>query len=156
MTRKDHQLLKKFIKLKPPAFHGIENEDAFEFILDCYERFLKLGIVQQFLVHFVTFQLREVAKRQWSDHMACRSSIFPPLTQAQFINKYLPHTLKDHKKGEFLDIEQGNMCVVAYEAKFHALFHYATNTKKDRRHLYVKYLNIYLQVPNVHMTLKQL
>ena len=35
--------------------------------------------------------------------------------------KYVPWTLRDCKKDEFMALEQGGMSVAAYEAKFHVL-----------------------------------
>lgn len=43
-----------------------------------------------------------------------------------FVEKYVPHTLRDGKKDEFLALEQDNMSVATYVAKFHALSIYAT------------------------------
>jgi len=60
----------------------------------------------------------------------CRSSILPSLTGTQFhalfLEKYVPRTLRDCKKDEFMAFEQGGLSVAAYEAKFHSLSRYAT------------------------------
>ena len=38
-----------------------------------------------------------------------------------FIEKFIPRTLRDRRRDDFLRIEQGRMSVSAYEAKFRAL-----------------------------------
>lgn len=47
----------------------------------------------------------------------------------------MSRTLKDHKKDEFMGLEQGGMFVSSYEAKFYVFSRYATQlvTTKDER-----------------------
>ncbi|WMV14469.1 hypothetical protein MTR67_007854 [Solanum verrucosum] len=74
---------------------------------------------------------------------------------ALFLEKYVPRTLRDRKKDEFMALEQGGMSVAAYEAKFHDLSRYDTQlvtTEKERIRLFIKGLNSELQVLFVHMT----
>lgn len=51
-------------------------------------------------------------------------------------------------------IEQGNMTIVAYEAKFYALYRYPTRlvtTMEEKIQLFVKDLNYELQILFFHM-----
>ena len=43
-----------------------------------------------------------------------------------FMEQYIPRTLRDRKRDEFLSLEQGRMSITAYEAKFCALSRYDT------------------------------
>ena len=55
MTSDQHELFTMFLKLKPPVFKGVESEDAYDFLVDCYELLHKMGIVEWFGVEFVTY-----------------------------------------------------------------------------------------------------
>ncbi|WMV59253.1 hypothetical protein MTR67_052638 [Solanum verrucosum] len=83
---------------------------------------------------------------------APRSLNLPLLSWTQFhalfLEKYVPQTLRDCKKDEFMDLEQGGITVAAYEAKFRALSRYATQlvtTKEEMIRLFVRGLDFELQ-----------
>ena len=61
MTNDQHELFSKFLKLKP-VFKGAESEDAYDFLVDCHELLHKMGIVEWFVVEFVTYQFQGNAK----------------------------------------------------------------------------------------------
>ena len=66
-----------------------------------------------------------------------------------FMEKYIPRTLRDRKRDEFLSLEQGRMSVNAYEAKFRALSRYVTQlcfSPQERIHHFVKGLRSELQI----------
>ena len=66
-----------------------------------------------------------------------------------FMEKYIPRTLRDRKRDEFLSLEQGRMSVTAYEAKFRALSRYATQlcfSPQERIHRFVKGLRSELRI----------
>ena len=66
----------------------------------------------------------------WRSYVECQPTQAPTMTWASFssllMEKYLPQTLRDRRRDEFLSLEQGRMSVTAYEAKFRALSRYAT------------------------------
>ena len=130
MTSDQHELFSKFLKLKSPVFKGAESEDAYDFLVDCHELLHKMGIVERFGVEFVTYQFQGNAKMWWRSYVECQPAQSPPMTWESFsilfMEKYIPRTLRDRKRDEFLSLEQGWITVTAYEAKFCALSSYAT------------------------------
>ena len=130
MTSDQHELFSKFLKLKPAVFKGAESEDAYDFLVDCHEMLHKIDIVERFGVEFVTYQFQGNAKMWWRSYVECQPAQAPPITWASFsslfMEKYIPRTLRDRRRDEFLSLEQGRMSVTAYEAKFRALSRYVT------------------------------
>ena len=125
MTSYQHELFTKILKLKPPVFKGAESEDAYDFLVDCHELLHKMDIVERFGVEFVTNQFQGNAKMWWRSYVECQPAQTPPMTWASFsslfMEKYIPQTLRDRRRDEFLSLEQGRMSVTAYEAKYCAL-----------------------------------
>ena len=65
------------------------------------------------------------------------------------MEKYIPRTLRDRKRDEFLSLEQGRMSVTAYEARFRALSKYATQlcfSPPERIRRFVKGLRSELRI----------
>ena len=89
----------------------------------------------------------------WRSHVECQPTKTPPMTWASFsslfMEKYIPRTLRDRRRDEFLSLEQGKMSVTAYEAKFRALSRYATQlcfSPQERIRRFVKGLRSDLQI----------
>ena len=117
-----------------------------------------MSIVERFGVEFVTYQFQGNAKMWWRSHVECQPTEAPPMTCASFCNffleKYIPRTLRDRKRDEFLSLEQGRMSFTAYEAKFCALSRYATQlwfSPQERIRHFVKGLRSDLQIPALHV-----
>ena len=74
-----------------------------------------------------------------------------------FMEKYIPGTLRDRKRDEFLSLEQGRMSVTAYEAKFRALSRYATQlcfSPQERIRHFVKGLRSELRISALQVAAK--
>ena len=153
MTSDQQELYSMFLKLKPPVFKGAESEDAYDFLVDIHELLHKIGIVERFGVEFVTDQFQGNAKMWWRSHVECQPAQAPPMTWASFsslfMEKYIPRTLRDRRRDEFLSLQQGKMSVTTYEAKFRALSRYATQlcfNPQERIRRFVKGLMSYLRI----------
>ena len=109
--------------------------------------------MERFGVEFLTYQFQGNAKMWWRSYVECQPAQTPPMTWASFsslfMEKYIPQTLRDRKRDEFLSLEQGRMSVTAYEAKFRTLSRYATQlcfSPQERIRRFVKGLRSDLQI----------
>ena len=89
----------------------------------------------------------------------CKPAQAPPMTWASFsslfMEKYIPQTLRDKMRDEFLSLEQGRMSVTTYEAKFRALSRYVTQlclSQQERIRCFVKGLRSDLQIPALQVS----
>ncbi|XP_069151844.1 uncharacterized protein [Solanum lycopersicum] len=94
----------------------------------------------------------------WRSYVESQPARAPPMTSALlsslFMEKYIPQTLRDKRRDEFLSLQQGRMSVAAYEAKFHALSRYATHLcfgPKERIRRFVKGLRLDLRIPSLEV-----
>ena len=70
------------------------------------------------------------------------------------MEKYIPRTLRDRKRDEFLTLEQGRISVTTYEAKFRALSRYATElcfSPLERIRCFVKVLRSELGISTLQV-----
>ena len=95
----------------------------------------------------------------WRSYVECQPAQAPPMTwvsfSSLFMEKYIPRTLRDKWRDEFLSLDQGRMSVTAYEAKFRALSRYATQlcfSPQERIHCFVKGLRSDLQIPALQVS----
>ena len=87
------------------------------FLVDFHELLHKMDIVERFGVEFVTYQFQADAKMWWRSYVECRPAKAPSMTwesfSSLFMEKYIPRTLRDRKRDEFLSLEQGRMSFTA-------------------------------------------
>ena len=109
MTGDQHELFIKFLKFKTPVFKGVEYKDAYDFLVDSHELLHKIDIVERFGAEFVTYQFQGDAKMWWRSYVECQPAQAPPMTWASFsslfMEKYIPSTLRDRRRDEFLSLE---------------------------------------------------
>ncbi|XP_073121684.1 uncharacterized protein [Henckelia pumila] len=115
---------------KPPSLHGIEDSIACESWLDDIEQlFESIDYTDDRRVRLVIHQLHDVAKNWWIMTMKALENRDTVITcnvfKAEFLKRFFPQSYRKDKGAEFANLQQGNMCIEDYVAKFSTLLRFA-------------------------------
>nr|XP_027186625.1 uncharacterized protein LOC113784598 [Cicer arietinum] len=129
--RKDKELRGKTIPLVKVVWGGATGESAtWEVESQMRDSYPELGVAcpEGQKVHLGTFMLTEEAEHWWDNARQRLENAGTAITWAIFKNmfliKYFPEDIRNRKEMEFVKLEQGNMSVAEYAAKFKELSRY--------------------------------
>ncbi|GAU43227.1 hypothetical protein TSUD_241170 [Trifolium subterraneum] len=125
-TRDGEKRLDRFLKHKPSFFVGGFNPDgAVKWVEEVEIIFDAMECANENKLALGTYVLREEANQWWKNaklRLGDRGVVITwEMFKREFFNKYFPADVKNKKVVEFMKLEQGNMWVVEYAAKFESL-----------------------------------
>ncbi|GAU25208.1 hypothetical protein TSUD_151080 [Trifolium subterraneum] len=125
-ARDGEKRLDRFLKHKPSFFVGGFNPDgAFKWIKEVEIIFDAMDCANENKLALGTYMLREEANQWWKNaklRLGDRGVVITwEMFKREFFNKYFPADVKNKKMVEFMKLEQGNMSVAEYAAKFESL-----------------------------------
>ena len=127
--------VKQFKEMGPPEFFG--NPDPLKaeaWLKQVTKIFEVLRCTEDQKVPFATFMLRGEADHWWESvkrlHPAALEMSWVEF-QEMFNDKYFPESIRHMKEVEFIKLEQNNMTVSQYEAKFAELSRFAPHLAND-------------------------
>ena len=141
----DDVALKGFKKFNPLKFDGEPDEEKAERWIETLEDiYAALKYTEERKVKFAVFQL-EGSVRDWWRIIDQKWDLEGTLRtwenfKSDFKSKFIPILVQEKKEEEFINLKQGNMTMVQYEARFTKLSKYAldivkTEEKRKRRFL---------------------
>ncbi|GAU51985.1 hypothetical protein TSUD_417850, partial [Trifolium subterraneum] len=125
-ARDGEKRLDRFLKHKPSFFVGGFNPDgAVKWVEEVEIIFEAMECANENKLALGTYMLREEANQWWKNAKLRIGNggvvITWEMFQREFFNKYFPADVKNKKVVEFMKLEQGNMSVAEYAAKFESL-----------------------------------
>ncbi|GAU36214.1 hypothetical protein TSUD_363690 [Trifolium subterraneum] len=125
-TRDGEKRLDRFLKHKPSFFVGGFNPDgAVKWVEEVEIIFDAMECANENKLALGTYVLREEANQWWKNaklRLGDRGVVITwEMFKREFFNKYFPTDVKNKKVVEFMKLEQGNMSVAEYAAKFESL-----------------------------------
>ncbi|GAU48777.1 hypothetical protein TSUD_406200 [Trifolium subterraneum] len=125
-ARDGEKRLDRFLKHKPSFFVGGFNPDgAVKWVEEVEIIFDAMECANENKLALGTYVFREEANQWWKNVKLRLGEIGVVITwemfNREFFNKYFPVDVKNKKVVEFMKLEQGNMSVAEYAAKFESL-----------------------------------
>ncbi|GAU48377.1 hypothetical protein TSUD_405390 [Trifolium subterraneum] len=125
-ARDGEKRLDRFLKHKPSFFVGGFNPDgAVKWVEEVEIIFDAMECANENKLALGTYMLREEANQWWKNAKLriCDGGVVITweMFKREFFNKYFPTDVKNKKVVEFMKLEQGNMSVAEYAAKFESL-----------------------------------
>ncbi|GAU50676.1 hypothetical protein TSUD_187600 [Trifolium subterraneum] len=125
-ARDGEKRLDRFLKHKPSFFVGGFNPDgAVKWVEEVEIIFDAMECANENKLALGTYMLREEANQWWKNaklRLGDRGVVITwEMFKREFFNKYFPADVKNKKVVEFMKLEQGNMSVAEYVAKFESL-----------------------------------
>ncbi|GAU42813.1 hypothetical protein TSUD_288410 [Trifolium subterraneum] len=125
-ARDGEKRLDRFLKHKPSFFVGGFNPDgAVKWVEEVDIIFYAMECANENKLALGTYVLREEANQWWKNaklRLGDRGVVITwEMFKRELFNKYFPADVKNKKVVEFMKLEQGNMSVAEYTAKFESL-----------------------------------
>ncbi|XP_058207681.1 uncharacterized protein LOC131320822 [Rhododendron vialii] len=119
--------IEQFQKLKPPTFDGKEDPlVAQSWTLEMEKIFEVMECSEEEKVKLATFMFTDEAYRWWLTIKESEPNMKWDRFKEVFNTMYFPPSVKEQMIAEFLNLQQGNMTVTEYAAKFTRLSRFAT------------------------------
>jgi hypothetical protein len=133
----DHlTILEKFVKLGPTTFRGDPDATKAELWIEEMEKILEtMRCSDEQKVTFASFKLVGAAEYWWRMLKGKWELAGTVWTWANFVGefkrRFIPAIYQDKREAEFLKLEQGNMTIAQYEAKYNTLARYNPHLVPD-------------------------
>ena len=134
----EDKTLTRFLRFNPPRFKGEPDDRKAEaWIQEIEKIFRVLNYSERQQVKYATFLFEDAAcywwriiEREWNEEgIDWTWEAF----KAEFLQKFIPQVLRDAREREFMNLIQGAMTVMDYEAKYNRLIQYAPHIITDER-----------------------
>ncbi|KAJ4950710.1 hypothetical protein NE237_027542 [Protea cynaroides] len=139
-TQGQHDLSRsvdRFLKLKPSSFTGRTGKPLWpaQWVAEMEKNFRLMTCTEEEKVLFATHMLKEDANAWWNSTRAYLENKYTlvdwEVFKRAFFDKYFPKSFRDQMKREFLNLQQSQSTVDAYQQRYEELFFFAPASMQE-------------------------